>query len=339
MNKCYTPIKIWLYTLVLMVFSMVFVGGVTRLTDSGLSMVNWRPIMGAIPPLTDEEWNHTFDQYKNFPEYQKVNHGMSLSEFKQIFFWEYFHRLLGRMIGIVFFFPFLYFVLKGKLPENSKKKYFFAFILGGLQGLMGWYMVKSGLINRPDVSHFRLAAHLLLAFLIIAYLYWLILELNYPKRGKYDFRQKGLRVILFYGFCLVAQFLFGAFVAGLDAGLTHNTFPKMGNSWVPFNAFTESGFGLLSNPVFVQFVHRCFGLTLILVAIYIFLNRKVLLDFMQSKTFLTLSLVTFLQFGIGVATLLMFVPISVASLHQVIGCLLLLIYIRSLFFSVRVNFI
>ena len=165
------PITIWLWTVSFMVLMMVLIGGVTRLTDSGLSMVDWKPIMGAIPPLNDAEWNKAFDMYKAYPEFKKVNFEMDLAGFKSIFFWEYFHRLFGRLIGLVFFLPYMYFLVRKELNSRLNLKLIIALLLGGSQGLMGWYMVQSGLVDRPDVSHFRLAAHLGLAFLILGYLY------------------------------------------------------------------------------------------------------------------------------------------------------------------------
>lgn len=329
-----TSINLWLKTLIFMVLTMVFIGGVTRLTDSGLSMVDWRPIMGSIPPLTEAEWQNTFESYKKFPEYQKVNLGMTLSEFKKIFFWEYFHRLFGRLIGLAFFFPFIIFLFQKKLSKDLIKKTAVAFALGGLQGLMGWYMVKSGLVNRPDVSQFRLAAHLLLAFLIIGYLYWLVLEIKYPVK-KYSFKNPGSKFVLTFFVLLIGQYLFGAFVAGLDAGLTHNTFPKMGRSWIPVEAMFIEGMALLNNPVFVQFTHRVLGIMLLSMCIGFLLVKPLTLKFQQRKSIYMLCAVTLGQFLLGVLTLVLYVPISVASLHQVVGCLLLLVMVRSLFFTLR----
>jgi cytochrome c oxidase assembly protein subunit 15 len=335
MNKN-TSIKIWLYTLVFMVFSMVFIGGITRLTDSGLSMVDWKPIMGAIPPLTDIEWEDTFQKYQHFPEYKLVNHRMNLTEFKQIFFWEYFHRLVGRLLGVLFLFPFIFFVIQKKIGRRFGVKLLLGFALGGAQGLMGWYMVKSGLVNNPDVSHFRLAAHLLLAFLIMSYLYWLILELNYPKR-KLDFNLDRNKThqsfIAFFAFIIIMQFLYGAFVAGLDAGLTHNTFPKMGNSWIPNTVFQTDLFGIVNNPVIVQLVHRLLGFALLVLSFLLLRKRKTSKDFQQNISMLLLSVGLWIQFILGVITLLLLVPVGIASLHQVGGCLILLILVRCIFFT------
>ena len=331
-------IKIWLYTIVLMVFAMIFIGGVTRLTDSGLSMVDWKPIMGVIPPLGEDQWNETFNKYKQFPEYKLINHRMNLSEFKSIFFWEYFHRLFGRLIGIAFFIPFLYFFIRKKINRSFAKKLFVGFFLGGMQGLMGWYMVKSGLVNKPDVSHFRLAAHFMLAFLIISYLYWLILEINYEGRKlSLKINETGQRFMMFFvsffSFIIIIQFLYGAFVAGLDAGLTHNTFPKMGRSWVPLEVINAGFSELYNNSVVVQFIHRLFGyvlLTLALTGIYI--RHKIECTLLK-KELLYLCMAIFIQFSIGVATLLLLVPVGVASLHQIGGVVILLLLVRVVYFT------
>lgn len=327
-------ISLWLKTLILMVLAMVFIGGVTRLTDSGLSMVDWRPIIGTIPPLTETDWLMSFEKYKQFPEYQKINVGMSLDEFKKIFFWEYFHRLFGRLIGLVFFVPFIVFLWQRKMSKKFMKKASIAFALGALQGLMGWYMVKSGLVNRPDVSQFRLAAHLLLAFLIVGYLYWILLEIKFPVR-KYSLQNPGTKFVVTFFVVLVCQYLFGAFVAGLDAGLTHNTFPKMGRSWIPVEAMFVDGLGPLDNPVFVQFIHRLLGVILVAMSLWVFIARPVCFHFLQKKSVYMLCVVTMAQFVLGVLTLLLHVPLFTASLHQVVGCILLIAMVRSTFFTLR----
>lgn len=331
-----TPIKIWLYTLVLMVFAMVFIGGITRLTDSGLSMVDWKPLMGVIPPMNQQEWEVMFAKYQNFPEYKLVNHSMTLEEFKKIFFWEYFHRLFGRLIGVVFFFPFLYFVVRKKVQGKLTAKLFVGFILGGLQGLMGWYMVKSGLVDRPDVSQYRLAAHLILAFLIMAYLYWIVMELNFSRR-EYTKSKPGSKFALAFVVVIILQFTFGAFVAGLDAGLTHNTFPKMGKDWIPSILFETESLSWTNNMVAVQFVHRKLGWLLLFMSLFVFLVPNKRLDFHQRKSIYMLCGMILIQFALGVATLLMYVPIGVASIHQVGGSIILILIVRYLYFSYTQN--
>lgn len=329
-----SSIIIWLKTISAMVFAMVFIGGITRLTDSGLSMVDWKPIMGAIPPLSESDWLIAFDKYKAYPEFRLLKSSMDLDGFKAIFFWEYFHRLFGRLIGLAFIIPYLYFLIRKSISKSLNIKLIFAFFLGGAQGLMGWYMVKSGLVNKPDVSHYRLAAHLSLAFVIIAYLYWVVLGIKNPllKLGK----GKPLsRLLISFTVLVIMQVVYGAFVAGLDAGLTHNTFPKMGRAWVPsdfYSVFTQF-YNIFENPVVVQFIHRCMAWGILFFTIVFIVRLKVIDDFMQKRSFQYLIIMVVIQFLLGVFTLLNFVPISLASLHQVGACLLILLCVRCLFFS------
>jgi cytochrome c oxidase assembly protein subunit 15 len=327
-------IIIWLVLIIFMVFCMVFIGGITRLTDSGLSMVNWRPLMGAIPPLSEAEWLSTFNAYKAFPEYLIINKGMSLSEFKMIFFWEYFHRLFGRMIGLVFFFPYVYFFFTKKISKTLNKKLLVAFILGGLQGLMGWYMVKSGLVNKPDVSHYRLAAHLSLAFAIIGYIYWLVLDLRNPGFGKSRSNKLSLTLNLFF-LLLCIQIIYGALVAGLDAGLTYNTFPKMGQNWLPRDAMFMQPLwsNFLENTGTVQFIHRTFGWLLVIIGSSILYQSKSLQNLTQKKSIQFVALALILQFLLGVVTLVMIIPVPIASMHQIGACVLFTLTLRALFFT------
>lgn len=327
-------IVIWLWTIIVMVFAMVFIGGITRLTDSGLSMVDWKPIVGAIPPLTEQAWLEAFQKYQAYPEFQKVNFNMTLSEFKYIFFWEYFHRLFGRLIGIVFLVPFVYFLVKKKLEKKLAKKVFVAFVLGGLQGLMGWYMVKSGLVNRPDVSQYRLCAHLLLAFLIIGYVFFIILTIKNPSRTLVS-KKPARTVLVSFFLVLILQISYGAFVAGLDAGLTHNTFPKMGRFWTPQEMFMLSPtyLNFFENSATVQFMHRTFGWLLIILGAIIFFKQKKINDFTQKKALKLVVLMLLVQFLLGVATLVMYVPIALGSIHQLGAVVLFLLTINALFFS------
>ena len=326
-------IVIWLYIIMFMVFCMVLIGGITRLTDSGLSMVDWRPIMGAIPPLTEAQWLETFEAYRQYPEYKLINKGMSLSDFKFIFFWEYFHRLFGRLIGIAFFFPFVYFTVKKKFSSSMFKKLCVAFVLGGMQGLMGWYMVKSGLVNKPDVSHLRLCAHLSLAFIIIGYIYWLTLELKF--KASNNQLTKSFKPLFIFFIILCIQIMYGAFVAGLDAGLTYNTFPLMGRNFLPKDMFFMQPvlINLIENSGTIQFVHRTIGWILFAMGIYFFVKANQSENFQLKKGFKMLGVIVVLQFILGVSTLVMFVPISLASMHQIGACILLLVTIRCLFFS------
>lgn len=323
-------VRKWLLSICAMVLIILIVGGVTRLTRSGLSMVDWRPIMGIVPPITDSEWNAVFDAYKQYPEYQKVNYNMELSEFKGIFFWEYFHRLLGRLVGLLFLIPWVYFLVRNKIRGRFIGKTFFGFILGGAQGLMGWYMVKSGLVNDPHVSHYRLTAHLSLAVILLCYFFWMYLELkeeDNPRiqsiRVPVDIRlMSKLLFVLVFG-----QILYGGMVAGLKAGKVFNTFPKMHGTWFPEGAITESPawLNLFNNPALVQFMHRSIawailGLSLVL---FIWTSKKMGNCRIQRSVGRVLFL-CLIQFGLGVATLLMFVPVSLASIHQVVAMVLLI---------------
>lgn len=330
--KCDRSIIIWLVIVCFMIFAMVIIGGITRLTDSGLSMVEWKPLLGAIPPMNEVEWNRVFGLYKNYPEYQKVNAGMTLSEFKFIFFWEYFHRLFGRMIGVVFFFPYLYFVLRKRVPNKLNKKLFIAFVLGGLQGLMGWYMVKSGLVDRPDVSHFRLAAHFGLALIIIGYIFWIIFGQMIQKDQSFRFYPLIYKSLIVLTVIISIQIIYGAFVAGLDAGLAFNTFPKMGTHWIAEQAFTMNSLlkDMIENNATIQFIHRTLGwLALIFSAVVMILGRKVESK-NQKKSLKYLLAMVFVQFCLGVLTLIYMVPIHYASMHQAGAVILLVLTLRAL---------
>ena len=223
-----------------MVFAMVVVGGVTRLTDSGLSIVEWQPIMGTLPPVTQGDWDELLEKYRATPQYQKVNKGMSVDEFKSIFWWEYFHRLLGRLIGLVFFIPFVYFLVKNQIDRSLGIKLTGIFVLGGLQGLMGWYMVMSGLVNDPHVSQYRLTAHLGLAFIIFAAMFWVALGLLSPKGDNPDAgeaMQSLRRFAIGLTSLIFIMILSGGFVAGLRAGLAYDTFTLMNGHFIPPEIF------------------------------------------------------------------------------------------------------
>jgi cytochrome c oxidase assembly protein subunit 15 len=306
------PIISWLYFTAFAVFAMAVIGAITRLTESGLSMVEWHPLMGALPPLNETEWNRVFALYQETPEFQKKNFGMELEQFKSIFFWEWLHRLWGRMIGIIYALPLLYFWARKQIPEGYKLKLLIGLILGGLQGLMGWYMVKSGLIDRPSVSHFKLAAHLSLAFIIFSYLLWIAFSLRNPTpiTSSFCLKRHGW-IALFFVFSTV---IWGAFTAGLDAGLIYNTWPMMGPHWIPpeLSTFTN----IFTNPVSVQFTHRWVAV----------LTSIIVLGFAYRVKSFPLSGMMFLQIGLGIATLLSHVVIPLAALHQA-GALILTVLI------------
>lgn len=247
----------WLFAVAALVFLMIVVGGITRLTESGLSIVRWEPVTGAVPPLSQAGWEAEFEAYKASPQYRQINRGMSLAEFKNIYFWEYVHRLLGRIIGIAFAVPLLWFAAKRAIPKGYGGKLAGLLALGGLQGAIGWWMVASGLVDEPSVSHIRLAVHLLTALAIFGALIWVALDL-FGLAGRDAAPARVPTVGIWAISVLFVQMLFGAYVAGLDAGYAFNTWPKMGEEWFPSAAPMMEPFlrNFVDNPIVVQFVHR-----------------------------------------------------------------------------------
>jgi cytochrome c oxidase assembly protein subunit 15 len=330
-------VVIWLLVVCLTIFAMVVVGGVTRLTHSGLSMVEWQPILGTIPPLNQQEWQATFDIYKQYPEYQKINLGMTLAEFKSIFYWEYGHRVLGRLIGLIFVVPFVIFYLQKRFDPDMKVKMTFAFVLGGMQGLMGWYMVKSGLVDQPRVSHYRLAAHLGFAMFLLAYLFWVVLGImsrHLPAMQKAIRSETLTRLAWLLMVVLIVQIMYGAFTAGLKAGFGYNTFPLMNEQWIAdaVGMMSPIWLNFFESNATVQFLHRWLGIvtTLLAIGIWIYGMSKQLLT-SQRWGLHVLLVVVLIQFGLGVGTLIYTVPISLASLHQAGACLLLLANVYVIF--------
>jgi len=324
------PLVIWLYGVAAMLFAMIVLGGVTRLTQSGLSMVNWHPVTGWLPPLEQVEWDKIFADYRQSPEYKKVNAGMSLDDFKSIFWYEYLHRLLGRLIGVAFFVPMVVFMAKGWITRQLAPKIVGLFILGGLQGVLGWYMVKSGLVDRPDVSQYRLAAHLGLALLILAAMMWVAMDLQRPEPAgepPTDASQAGLRRGAWGLLALIAVTAFsGAFVAGLDAGHIYNTFPLMDGALVPEGVFelTPVYLNFFENIATVQFDHRVLAIfTFIAVLVYGWRAARAALTPGQGRAVKALAAVAVVQVGLGILTLLLVVPIPLAALHQA-GAIILL---------------
>lgn len=308
----------WLYFTAFMVFAMAVIGAITRLTESGLSMVEWRPLIGALPPLSQEEWVRVFELYRETPEYQQKNFGMTLAEFKYIFFWEWFHRFWGRMIGLVYALPLAYFWIRNKIPRDYKSKLLLGLFLGAGQAIMGWYMVMSGLIDRASVSHYRLAAHLSLAFVIFSYLLWLAFSLKDEKpkniaTGTY-LKVQGWGTLAIVGITIV----WGAFVAGLDAGLVYNSWPHMGGRIIPLEL--KSVAGLFHEPVSVQFFHRWIAI-IATIAVFAFAYRI--------KSF-PLAGMILIQVSLGIATLLTQVHTPLAALHQAGALVLLAIMIYHL---------
>ena len=305
---------------------MVIVGGITRLTHSGLSMSNYKLISGTIPPLNEAEWIEAFELYKQYPEYQKLNSHFDLEDFKDIYFWEWLHRVIGRFIGIVFLVPFLYFLVRKKLDGPTIKKCVILLGMGAFQGFLGWYMVKSGLVDRPDVSHYRLAAHLSTAFLTFAYCLWVALDLIFPKKKAVNTAFRNLvRVGLVV---LMIQIIWGAFVAGLDAGFIHNHWPLMSEGKLIHETVYIEQQPLLKNFIEgrsgVQFVHRY--LAYIVVAIIIFIwwrSKKLTVTPLQNNGIKALLVLVGVQFLLGVLTLIWAVPVWLGVVHQV-GAFLLL---------------
>ena len=313
----------WLLSCCALVFMMVVLGGVTRLTGSGLSIVEWRPIMGALPPLDAAQWEEAFALYRLTPEFQNVNPTMDVEGFKGIFWLEYLHRLLGRAIGLAFIVPFAFFLATGRIARREVPRYLGMFVLGGLQGVLGWYMVKSGLVDLPRVSQYRLTAHLMLAFAIYAYMYWVAADILWraddgPRHPWYGPTLALLALV-------VVTIVSGGFVAGLDAGLIHNTFPLMGGRLVPegLGLIDPAWRNLFENMVTVQFAHRLLALTTLAVVLgYWWRARRAGLPLRLRLGLALLPAVAAVQVGLGIATLLLVVPVPLAATHQAVAVVL-----------------
>jgi cytochrome c oxidase assembly protein subunit 15 len=311
----------WLLALSGMVLVQVMLGAVTRLTDSGLSIMEWRPIMGAIPPLNDAEWHRVFDIYRQIAEYKVVNAGMTLDGFKAIFWWEYLHRLWGRLIGIAFLVPFVWFWVRGQLRGRKARNLLAIFALGGLQGLMGWIMVKSGFADRTDVSQYRLVAHLMLALLIYGLLVWQALNLLQAAEpaAPADLRDRLRRHGIVMTALIVLEIAIGGFVAGLDAGLIYNNFPMMGEHWIATDLFFQAPWWInfTENPATVQFLHRLMsGFVAIALISLVVRARRSALPYGLKRRFYYLPFGLLLQAALGIATLMLVVPLPLAVAHQ-----------------------
>ena len=301
-------VKAWLIAVAALIFCMVIVGGATRLTDSGLSITEWRPLLGAIPPLTDAHWLEAFQKYQQIPEYHLVNSGMTLDEFKFIYWWEWSHRFLGRVIGLAFFLPFAYFAVTGALTWATALRCGVLFVLGGLQGALGWYMVASGLVDRVDVSQYRLAAHLTLATFIYGAILWVAFGLggsrHAPRRGR------EWAALLIAGLILL-QVAAGGFVAGLDAGFGYNTWPLMDGAFIPRGLLAADPWwrNLFENALTVQFDHRMLAY---LIAIVVAWQASCV----RSSASLLLLAAVLGQIALGIWTLLWVVPLWLGLAHQ-----------------------
>jgi heme a synthase len=313
-------IAVWLIATAAMILALVVIGGITRLTKSGLSITEWNPVMGALPPLDDASWQSAFDSYKQIPEYAELHYGMTLDEFKQIFFWEYLHRLWARAIGLVALLPLLAFLVTGRIRRGEFWRYFAVPILVGLQGALGWYMVKSGLSVRSSVSQYRLTAHLGVAVLIYGYVVWLAASRWPMRREKLPDAVRRWRPWAHHLLTLIfVTLLAGGFMAGLRAGLTYNTFPLMDGKLVPDGYFVVSPWWLnpFENVTAVQFDHRCLAIATLLavVGFWTAVRRPALPLRLRLPLDLMLAVVV-LQVGLGISTLLLAVPIPLAAAHQ-----------------------
>ena len=321
------PIALWLIACCAMIFLMVVIGGVTRLTESGLSITEWRPVAGVLPPLDQAQWQAEFEKYRAIPQYRALHAGMTLAEFKRIFFWEYLHRLWGRLIAVVFAVPFAYFLLRGRIPRQLAPRLAGLLILGGLQGALGWYMVASGLSERIEVSQYRLAAHLLLAVIIYIAALWVALDLlamrAEPMRDRRAGRlRRGLDLVLGLVLLTIAA---GAFVAGLRAGYIYNTFPLMAGGIVPaeYGHLAPWWLNAFENPAAAQFDHRLLAeLTWLAAALLWLYGFRLDLAPRRRTALHVLFAVATLQAALGIATLVLVVPLPLAVAHQA-GAMLL----------------
>lgn len=316
------PIALWLFAVAGLIFAMVVVGGLTRLTESGLSITEWKPVMGSLPPLSEEAWTDAFAKYQQIPQYELVNKGMTLGEFKSIFWWEWSHRFLGRFIGFAFLVPFLWFLATRRIERALAPRLAVMFVLGGLQGALGWWMVKSGLTHRVDVSQYRLAAHLGLATLIYAYMVWVALGLwrePVPVATSNGLRKAALALVGLVFF----QMLLGAFVAGLKAGYIYNTWPLIDGAFIPSRLFDQSPLwrNFFESHLTAQFDHR---MVAYLVAIMVGRHWFAARPFVQASRSATwLALAVLAQIGLGVWALLWAVPVPLGAAHQA-GALIVL---------------
>ncbi len=309
----------WLLVCAGVILGMILLGGVTRLTNSGLSMVEWKPLVGIVPPLSEHAWQETFDKYRLFPEYQKVNRGMSLEDFKSIFLFEYLHRLLGRLIGVLFLLPLLYFAWRGHVRQGLMPKLVVLFFLGGCQGLLGWYMVKSGLVDNPRVSQYRLTAHLGLAVAIYGYMMWLAFDLLFrssPGRTVARPYAQSSRWLVGLVYLMI---LSGGLVAGTRAGFAYSTWPLMGDSFIPRGLYagTPAWLDMFEDITTVQFNHRMFAyLLFVLITAFVTLVYRAGIGGRSRLAVTLLLLALFGQVVLGISTLLLHVPVPLAAAHQ-----------------------
>ena len=312
----------WLLTMIILVFLMIIVGGLTRLTDSGLSITQWELFKGVLPPLTNSKWIEYFDLYKEIPQFKLINPSMTIDEFKIIFFWEYFHRLLGRIIGLVYIIPLIIFTVKKFINKKNLLNLYFVFFLIVFQGALGWYMVESGLVNDTTVSHYRLSLHLLFAFIILSFLIWNYLNYRYEENKIFfNFNNKLTKFLLLV---ILFQIILGAFVSGLDAGLIYQTWPKMNLSYFPDDLIIDklNIINLFSDQSFVQFLHRSTAYLITLYVIFIGIKMFIEKEFEYIKYYLIVFFVLLVQIILGIFTLISGLNLYLASLHQITSVIL-----------------
>jgi heme a synthase len=327
MNQKYTKaVLLWLGCTAFTIVLIIIVGGLTRLTHSGLSMVEWKPVTGILPPFTTVAWHDAFELYKKFPEFKQVNFSMTLIDFKYIYYWEYTHRLLGRLVGCIYLLPFMYFIKKSVFGTSLKIRMIGVGVLGACQGVLGWYMVKSGLVNIPSVSHLRLASHLSLAVFLLMYILWLMMDIAGSRHVPVMQRARKSLGSFVLVFLIALQIIYGAFVSGLRAGFLYNTFPLMGGELIPSGVLSGSGFllDLVFNPIMVQFIHRCLGCLIFIYVGILWIKRIRFSGFYtQKKAVNLLAFIAVCQVLLGIVTLVFVVPVTLASLHQ-LGAIILL---------------
>ena len=338
MNKIAHPnraITFWLFGTCFLIWMMIMLGGATRLTHSGLSIVEWKPIVGIIPPLTESAWMEEFAKYKQFPEYQLINQDMTLSGFKFIFFMEYAHRLLGRLMGLFFFIPLVWFWVRGQLSRGMKKMSLIVAILGMAQGFMGWYMVKSGLVKDPSVSHYRLTTHLILALILFAVLFFAGLRHIYPGEKTVNGRgNSSVMLVHFSAMAIMLTIVYGGFVAGLKAGKMYNTYPLMGGDFIPYewNHLTPVWLNFVENAATVQWVHRTLAIITMVLVIFAMTGflRSDMGKSVKGAAKLMIAGIVF-QVTLGVMTLLHEVPVSLGTLHQGVAVVVLALILNVIF--------
>ena len=315
-------VSVWLLSMIILVFLMIVVGGLTRLTDSGLSITEWELFKGILPPLSKETWTLYFNLYKEIPQFKYLNPSMTVEEFKVIFYWEYFHRLLGRIIGLMFLIPLIYISFKKIVEKKFLNIFYFIFFLILFQGLLGWYMVESGLTENTTVSHYRLSLHLFFAFIIISLLYWNYLNFKFLVNKSFFNFKNILTKLLFL--LILFQIIIGAFVSGLDAGMIYQTWPKMNHSYFPddINIFEFNLFNFFDNQSFVQFLHR--SVAYLIIGFAIFIGIKMLINKQEEyyKNYFIVFFILLIQVLLGIFTLISGLNLYLASLHQITSVIL-----------------